>query len=428
MGKINRDILRLAIPAIIANITTPLLALIDTAIVGHLGDPAYLAAVAIGGSIFSMLYWPFGFLRMGTSGLTAQAHGANNKVECDATLWRALLTSTTIGLLIVILQKPINEIFLHFIETDTSTSHIAKQYIDILIYGAPASLGLYAVNGWLIGKGNSRKTMWISLIINLSNILVSLLLVYGVKLGIAGVATGTLCAQWIGFASGILMIRNYRIEKINLKIIFIKEKIKQFFSINTDIFFRTLCLVAVTVWFTKAGAKQGDIILSVNALLMQLFMLFSYIMDGFAYAGEALVGSAIGAGNNIQEKKTIKHLFLFGASLSFIFTLAYFFLGDNILSLLSDNLDVIQASEEYRWWAVSVPFAGFGAFIWDGIYTGATMTRRMLLSMAIACIIFFAIYFSLLTILGNHALWFAFILYLFSRGIMQTLLYNHSTK
>lgn len=423
-ARINRDILSIAIPAIVANITTPLLGIIDTAIVGHMGNSVFLAAVALGNTMFSMLYWVFSFLRMGTSGMTAQAYGANNQTERDASLYRALAIAIMIGICMIILQLPIRNLMLHFFGSEDSTRLYASLYFDILIYGAPATLALYAVNGWMIGVQNSRLLMWTSLIVNCVNILASLLLVYVAHLGIKGVATGTLIAQWAGLISGLLLISNYKPKLLNLKILFNSEACKHFFTINRDIFLRTLCLVTVTVWFTRAGARQSNIILAVNALLMQLFILFSYLMDGFAYAGEALVGKFTGSKNLTEKRSVIQNIFVIGTIVSLSFTLVYGLAGEEILSLLSNDESVITIAKEYRWWAVTIPFAGVSAFIWDGIYVGETRTRGMLISMASAMIIFFSIYFLLFSIMGNHALWLAFILYLATRGIIQTLLYT----
>lgn len=426
MKQLDRDILSIAIPSIVANITTPLLGLVDMAIVGHMGSPVYMAAIALGGTMFSMIYWVFAFLRMGTSGMTAQAYGAKDTTERDASLYRAMSVAMLIGVLLIALQRPLRNMMLGFLGGDATTLELAEQYFDVLIYGAPATMGLYALNGWMIGVQNSRLTMWTSLIINVTNIVSSLTLVYVLHLGIKGVATGTLIAQWTGFITGCLMIVRYHPKLHSLRQLFDTQRLKRFFSVNSDIFLRTLCLVAVTVWFTRAGARQGDIILSVNALLMQLFILFSYMMDGFAFAGEALVGKLTGAGEDEQRGKMIRRLFVIGGCVSLLYTLIYALLGSEILGILSSDETVIAASQEYKWWAVTIPLAGMSAFIWDGVFIGETRTRQMLLSMGIAMVTFFAVYFLLYPHWGNHALWLAFILYLAIRGIAQTLFYRLS--
>jgi len=423
MRKIDRDILNIAVPSIVANITTPLLGLVDMAIVGHMGSAVYMAAIALGGTMFSMIYWIFAFLRMGTSGMTAQAYGAGDAAECDAVLYRAMTVAMCIGALLIVLQYSVRGLMLHFFGGDEATELLAARYFDVLIYGAPATMGLYVVNGWMIGVQNSRLTMWTSLIINVVNIVSSLTLVYALRLGMEGVAAGTLIAQWTGFISGCLMIRRYRPRAVDLRTLFDIGKIKRFFSVNTDIFLRTLCLVAVTVWFTRAGARQGNVILAVNALLMQLFILFSYMMDGFAFAGEALAGKLTGAGDNAMKRMMVRRLFVMGVMVSLVFTLAYALSGSEILSLLSSDGSVIAMSGDYMWWGVAIPLAGMSAFIWDGVFIGETRTRPMLISMFIAMAVFFTVYFTLARVFGNHALWLAFILYLAVRGVVQTVFY-----
>lgn len=418
----------IAVPSIVANITTPLLGLVDMAIVGHMGSPVYMAAIALGGTMFSMIYWVFAFLRMGTSGMTAQAVGAGDVAERDASLYRAMSVALIIGLMLIALQYPVKVLMLRFFGGDAGAAMYASRYFDVLVYGAPATLGLYAVNGWMIGVQNSRLAMWTSLIINVVNIAASLLLVYVARLGVEGVAAGTLIAQWVGFVAGCLMLRRYRPRIGALRTLFEGARLKRFFSVNVNLFLRTLCLVLVTVWFTRAGARQGDIILSVNALLMQLFILFSYVMDGFAFAGEALAGKLTGAGLAKEKQIVIGRLFIWGSIISLAFTVVYAAGGTEILGLLSDDVSVAEMSGEYMWWGVSIPFAGVSAFIWDGIFIGETRTRQMLLSMAVAMVVFFIVYFSLHAVLGNHALWLAFILYLAVRGVVQTFFYRHKNS
>lgn len=424
MKGIDRDILSIALPSIVANITTPLLGLVDMAIVGHMGSAVYMAAIALGGTMFSMLYWVFAFLRMGTSGMTAQAVGAGDTAERDASLFRAMTVAAGIGLILIAAQSPLRTFMLDFLGGDEATVAYATRYFDVLIYGAPATLGLYVVNGWMIGVQNSRLTMWTSLIINVVNIASSLTLVYALHFGIEGVAAGTLVAQWTGFIAGCAMIRRYHPRIGSRRLLFAGVKIRRFFSVNVDIFLRTLCLVAVTVWFTRAGARQGDVILAVNALLMQLFILFSYMMDGFAFAGEALVGKLTGAGDKAMKRAMVRRLFVVGGGVSLVFTAAYALFGEDILSLLSSDASVIEMSRDYLWWGATIPLAGVSAFIWDGVFIGETRTRQMLLSMCAAMALFFAVYFALFPVWGNHALWLAFILYLSARGLMQTIFYH----
>lgn len=422
--SIHREILALSIPSIIANITTPLLGIVDVAIVGNMGSAVFIAAIAIGSTIFNMLYWPFAFLRMGSSGMTAQAYGANNILQCTLVLYRSILVALSVGIIIILLQHLIAQCAIHFMSIKDDTLHHAITYFSICIWGAPAMLGSYALSGWFIGMQNSRATMWISMFINLLNISTSLVLVYLFNWDISGVATGTLVAQWGGFILGLLIIKiKYSLSKTSLRDILNKTELKKFFSINADIFLRTLCLVAVTLWFTRVGAQQGNVILAVNTLLMQLFMLFSYFMDGFAFAGEAIAGKYIGAKQPLKLKSSITALFKWGIAMAILFTSVYLIGGSSFLSLLSSNNLVIETSTDYFYWAVAIPICGFVAFTWDGIYIGATRTRAMLVSMATAMICFFIIYYTLFPSMGNHSLWLAFICYLLIRGCVLTIIY-----
>ena len=419
----NRKILALAIPSIIANITTPLLGLVDTAIVGHMGNAVYIGAIAVGGVMFNMLYWLFGFLRGGTSGLTAQAYGAGSRPECALVLYRSLTVAAGVGIAMILLQWPLGWLLQRFIDPDPATGSLAIRYFTILIYGAPAVLGTYALSGWFLGMQDSRMLMVTSVVINVVNIAVSLTLVYGLGWQIEGVACGTLVAQWTGLATGLWLLRRYRVGRPDWRQTARGSALRRFFKVNADMMLRTACLIAVTVWFTKTGASQGAVILAVNTLLMQLFLLFSYMMDGFAFAGEALAGRYVGARDFTSLHLCVRRLFVWGGIWAILFTALYFFGGEGFLGLLSSDSDVIAASRDYYLWAVSVPLAGFAAFAWDGVFIGATLTRQLLLAMAAAMAAFFILYLSLFNIMGNHALWLAFIVYLFLRGFIQTILY-----
>lgn len=326
MSPTSQRILHIAIPSIISNITVPLLGLIDVTIVGHLGSASYIGAIAVGGMLFNMIYWVFGFLRMGTSGLTAQAYGAHDLKEVTRILLRSTGISLMLALALLILQYPIRLIAFELIDTSAEVQQLATLYFHICIWGAPATLGLYSFSGWFIGMQNSRFPMFIAITQNIVNIVASLLFVFVFGMKVEGVALGTLIAQYAGlFMAYLLWLRYYRpLRKyISRKQLFTHDAMKRLFQVNRDIFLRTLCLVAVTVFFTSTGAAFGDVVLAVNTLLMQLFTLFSYIMDGFAYAGEALTGKYIGAGNRQELQRTIRHLFGWGIALSLAFTLLY---------------------------------------------------------------------------------------------------------
>ena len=424
----NRKIIQLAIPSIDSNITVPLLGLVDVAIVGHLGSASYIGAIAVGGMLFNMIYWIFGFLRMGTSGMTAQAYGKRDLTEVVRTLLRAVGVGLLISLGLWILQSPILRGAFVLIDATEEVKRWASLYFNICIWGAPAILGLYGFAGWFIGMPNSRFPMFIAITQNIVNIAASLCFVFVLGMKVEGVALGTLIAQYAGlFMAFALWLKYYGRLKayIDWNGLWGGEEMRRFFSVNSDIFFRTLCLVAVTTFFTSTGARQGDVILAVNTLLMQLFTLFSYIMDGFAYAGEALAGRFIGAKNDVGLRRCIRLLFLWGIGLSLSFTILYAFLGRDFLGLLTNDTSVIKASGDYFYWVLAIPLCGFSAFLWDGIFIGATATRQMLYSMLVASATFFIIYYLFYRSMGNHALWMAFLGYLSLRGGMQWILWRY---
>lgn len=420
---INQEILSLALPAIVTNITTPLLGLVDVAIVGHMGAAAYIGAIAVGGSMFNMLYWLFGFLRMGSSGMTAQAYGSGDTEEQSRILEQALLLALVSGLAMILLRNPVCEGVLRFMDVDANTGALARTYFMILIWGAPAVLGNYVMCGWLLGMQNSKATMWISIFINLSNIAVSCTLVYALHYSIPGVALGTLAAQWFGFflALSIALLR-YDLILCPLHELMEIDRLKRFFRINGDIFLRTLCLVTVTLWFTRSGASQGEEMLAVNALLMQFFTLFSFFMDGFGFSGEALAGKYIGANDPARLSESVRKICRWGFLLSVAFTAIYAFGGELLLRMLSDDMHVVAHASEYLHWVITIPVTGFLAFTWDGIFIGATATRDMLLSMAMATSMFFIVYFIAFPLLGNDGLWLAFICYLLTRSVILTII------
>lgn len=419
----NRRILQLAIPSIISNITVPLLGLVDVTIVGHLGSAAYIGAIAVGGLLFNILYWNFGFLRMGTSGMTSQAYGRNDP-EAEM---RVLVQAISVGLLsacaILLLQYPVERIAFMLLDTSAEVEQYAVRYFRVCIWGAPAVLAMYGFKGWFIGMQNSRFPMYIAIGVNVINILCSLCFVFVLGMKVEGVALGTVVAEWSGLLMAVLLWRKkYGVlrSRIALRDSLQFKAMKRFFAVNRDIFLRTLCLISVTTFFTSTGARQGDVILAVNTLLMQLFTLFSYIMDGFAYAAEALVGRYIGARDMKQLRHAVRNLFGWGVGMASLFTLLYAIGGKNFLSLLTNDAQVIGVAGNYFYWVLAIPLAGFGAFLWDGILIGATATRQMLWAMLVATLAFFGIYYLFSGATNNHMLWLAFLVYLFLRGLMMT--------
>lgn len=427
----NKRILQLAVPSIISNITVPLLGLVDVAIVGHIGDAAYIGAIAVGSMLFNVIYWLFGFLRMGTSGMTSQALGRRDLAEVLRLLVRSLSIGVGIGVLFFVLQKWLIGCGLWAMSPETDVVELARRYCYVCIWGAPAVLGLYGFTGWFIGMQNTRIPMMVSLTQNVVNIIASLLLVFVGGMTIEGVALGTVIAQWWGFLMACLFYRicYRRLSKYDYRRhLFAAEPLKQFFSLNKDIFLRTLCLVAVNLFFTAAGSRESTIVLAVNTLLMTLFTIFSYFMDGFAYAAEALSGKYYGARNMGAFREVVRKTMFFGVVVAVGFTLLYIVGGENFLSLLTSDKQVIAASGEYFWWAVLIPLSGMSAFVFDGIFVGITQSKSMLCSTTVASASFFGLFFGLHPFLGNHALWLAFILYLLLRGIVLFVIYRKKLR
>ncbi len=434
----NKKILGLALPNIITNITVPLLGIVDMAIVGHL-SAAHIAAIAICTGIFNLIYWNFGFLRMGTSGFTAQAYGAKRFDEAVKIFVRALAIAWLIALLLIAMQWPLAQLSGLIFHGSNRVMELAFTYFYVRIWAAPATLGLYALKGWFIGMQNSKLPMWIAIFLNIVNIVFSLLFVVVMQWGIAGVALGTVIAQYSGLAVAIFFANKYYGHLIrrhlNLHTSLRWNEMNRFFRVNGDIFLRTVCLATVFTFITSASGRISDEVLAVDALLLQFFTLFSYFMDGFAYAGEALVGRYIGAKNGHLLRKAVRYLLLWGGALTIVFSLLYALWGENFLYIFSDDASIIDSTHEYLFWILLIPLCGFAAFLFDGIFIGATASKTMRNTMILSTLAFFVVYFGLkiwlvnpslsegataaLQHTWNNILWTAFLVYLSLRGILQ---------
>ena len=441
----NKRILSLALPNIITNITVPLLGMVDMAIVGRL-SASHIGAIAIGTQIFNLIYWNFGFLRMGTSGFTAQAYGAHNFDEAVRIFVRAIAIAIAVAFTLILLQWPISRLSLLIFKGGHEVIQLALTYFFVRIWAAPATLGLYAIKGWFIGMQNSRLPMWIAIFLNCVNIVCSLLFVLVFHWDIKGVALGTVIAQYSGFAIGLFfLVREMRRIKphttIQLRIMPLLKaslhwsQLKLFFKVNGDIFLRTVCLSAVFTFITAASSHISAEVLAIDALLMQFFTLFSYIMDGFAYAGESLVGRYIGARDNRSLHLSVKLLLRWGLGLTLLFTALYAIGGEWFLRIFSDKPDIIQGTLRYLFWTLIIPVCGFSAFLFDGIFVGATASRTMRNSMFVASATFFAFYYLGKHFLSahladpfvwNNILWTAFMAFLALRGLLQALYLNKS--
>ncbi len=423
----NKRILNLAIPNVISNITIPLLGMIDLAIAGRMGSSAAIGALAIGTAIFNFIYWNCAFIRMGTSGLTAQALGARRLNECTHILTRSATFALGLGLILLICQRWVGIFALSLMNGSDTVQTMAAEYFYARIWAAPATVSLYAIHGWFIGMQNSKLPMIVAIFSNIINVVFSLWFVYGYNMGVAGIAWGTVVAQygglllsWIFWAVYYGRFIHYLDLKQSLKI----KPLLKFIDINKDIFLRTACIVVVYTFFTSASSGMGDTLLAVNTLLMQLFTLFSYMSDGLAYAAESLVGKFVGARNTSALRQCIRYLFYWSLGVAIAYVAIYIAGWRGILSLFTDSEEVIESAKHYVIWVVLVPLTGFAPFLMDGILLGATRTRILRNAMFLSLAVFFGAYYGLLGAWGNNALWFAFILFMVSRGTIQWIMTN----
>lgn len=418
----NRKILALALPNIISNITVPLLGLVDIAIVGHLGDDSLIGGIAIGTAVFNFIYWNFAFLRMGASGCTAQAYGARNFTEIASVFVRALILALAAALLLVVFQRPIGHAVFLLMDGTPRTMSYAADYFYARIWAAPATISMFAFHGWYIGMQNSRFPMYISIGVNVVNLIFCLWFALGLGWGIVGVAWGTVVAQYSGLVLSIVLWGVY--YRRFLRYIRIRECLKldallAFFKINRDIFLRTACIVVVYTFFTSASSGMGDTMLAVNTLLMQLFTLFSYLMDGFAYAGESLAGRYTGAHNVQALNRCVRLLLVWGGVVAVLYTGVYAFGWRTVLSLFTESPAILSEADGYVGWLIAIPLVAFIPFTIDGILIGATRTAVMRDSVFLSTALFFAVYYGFRSVIGNNALWAAFLLFLIARGILQ---------
>ncbi|MCX6269795.1 MAG: MATE family efflux transporter [Bacteroidetes bacterium] len=423
VSPLNKRILALAIPNVVTNIAIPLLGMVDMGLMGHLGSAVYIGAIAVGTTIFNFIFWSFGFLRMGTSGFTAQAYGRRNLEESMMTLYRALFLGFSAGLMLILLQMPIDWLAFSLIHGSKEVETLARQYFYIRIYAAPPTLCLYAFTGWYIGMQNARIPMTVSISVNILNILFSLCFIFLLGMKTRGIALANVFSQYAGIflATAFFLIYYRKLLKYKPILKLGTRNFWKFLSVNKDIFIRTLCLIFVGSFFTAKSASSGDAILAVNSLLFQLFYFFSYFIDGFAYAAEALVGKYKGAGNSFQLVRVIRRLFFWGMIISLVFTIIYSLAGHWVLSLLTNNLIVLTDAGPYLFWLGLVPLITFSAFLWDGIYVGATASRAMRNSMIVAAfLVFLPAWYLFKGILGNHGLWLAMMLFMGTRGVLLT--------
>ena len=404
----------------------------STVIAGHVGgsDAATtIGALSIGVTIFNFIYWNTSFIRMGTSGLTAQAFGAEQHKEYSLMLWRSIIVALGVGILAFVLQYPIGELSIKFMSTNDATiDKMISDYFYTRIWAVPAGIMLFAFNGWLTGMQNAVIPMSVAIVVNLLHIGCSYLFSIVGTMGLEGIALGSVVAQWTGVAIMVAIIAiKYRnkLTKVSLSEVMDMNAMRRFFSINGDIIIRTFCLVAVYTFFTKASADSGDKnILAVNAILLQFFTLFSYMNDGFAYAAEALTGRFIGARDSVSLRRCIKLCLVWCFAVSFIFIGIYIGWWRDIFYLLvnpeqGDVTTLIGVAEQYIGWIIAIPLAAALPFVMDGIMVGATRSRIMRNSMIWSSVSFFILLYGTRWMIGNNAIWLAFSMYMLLRGVFQ---------
>ena len=412
--SINKDILKLAIPSILANITVPIVGMVDIAVAGHLDSNAatMIGGIAIGSMLFDLLYWNFGFLRVGTGGLAAQAFGRGDRKECARILVRAVGIALACALVLIAVQWLFVKAAFLVVDCTPEVRRLASQYFFIRIWAAPATLGLMAFKGWFIGMQDSVSPMTTDLTVNGMNVLMSFILALGIGsyegMGFAGIAAGTVVAQYAGLSVALvlLLIRYWKntvslLKADDLKEVFKGGETRRFFVMNADLFVRSLCFIAIYIGFTVISARYGDLLLAVSSIMMKLLMIFSYFTDGFAYAGEAMTGKYIGAKNEPMLRQTIKWTFVWSMGIALIFIGIYHFAGVPLLRMMTSDTAVVQASGEYLPWLLLMPVIGCAAFTWDGVYIGATASKAIRNSMLWAVVGFAGVWLVGILLLGR---------------------------
>ena len=407
MKAINKEILKLAIPSILANITVPIVGMVDIAVAGHLDVQAatMIGGIAIGTMLFDLLYWNFGFLRVGTGGLTAQAFGRGDRKECARIFTRAIGISLACAFALIAIQWLVVKAAFLVVDCSPEVRELASRYFFIRIWAAPATLSLMAFKGWFIGMQDSVSPMVTDLIINGMNVVMSFALALGVSavgyegMGFAGIAAGTVVAQYSGLLAAVLLVvfkywKNTisTLTTRDFKDVFKGSETRRFFVMNTDLFVRSLCFIAIYIGFTVISARYGDLLLAVSSIMMKLLMIFSYFTDGFAYAGEAMTGKYIGAKDGFMLRQTVKWTFVWSMGIAVIFMGIYQFAGVPLLRMMTSDPVVVEASREYLPWLLLMPVIGCAAFTWDGIYIGATASKAIRNSMIWAVVGFAAVW------------------------------------
>ena len=422
MTKTNKDILHLAIPSILANITIPLVGIVDTAIVGHLSDASAIGGIAIGTMLFDLLYWNFGFLRIGTSGLTAQAYGAGRQDECRKILTQSLTIALAATLLIWAIQWLFVTAVLAVVPCSAEAASVAREYFFVRIWAAPATLTLFTFKGWFIGNQDTKSPMAVDILVNVVNMIASYGLAVNAGYGVVGVAYGTLIAQYSGlFLAVAILVFKYSIIHIGIREILAAmrwDEIRRMMSLNGNLFIRSLCFMVVYVGFTSIASNYGDTELAVSSILMKLFMFFSFFVDGFAYAGEALVGKAIGEQKRVGG--VVRLLFNWSIGVGLLFTVLYAVFGSAMIGTMTTDTQVLSVAPRYIGWLIAMPIISTLAFMWDGVYVGATEGVHIRNSMIWAAGAFVLSYVAFRGLWGIQALYIAYFAHLIARVVYLT--------
>lgn len=414
----NRTVLKLAIPSILANITIPLVGMVDTAIAGRLGDASVLGGIAISSMLFDLLYWNMGFLRMGTGGMVAQAYGRRDFKEAMNIFALGMGTAFAFAALFLLLQYLYVEAAFTFIECSERVESLAREYFFIRIWAAPATLSLNVFKGFFIGMQNAVSPMAVDVTVNLTNLVASLFFALYAGLGFSGIAWGTLVAQYMGFILSLALLFIYYRKlfhyidfRNNVKL----KDIRRFFILNADLFIRSLSFLFIYAGLTSLAAHYGDLALAVSSIMMKLMLLYSYFIDGFAYAGEALAGRFIGARDGKSLVRAVKVIFVWCVGIGVVSTFGYWVGGEALVRFMAKDADVIAESAKYLPWLLIMPLVSCVAFTWDGIFIGATATKAIRNSMLWAVVGFFASYFLLNGSIGVQSLWVGYMVHLIIR-------------
>jgi MATE family multidrug resistance protein len=422
----NKELIRLAIPNIVTNLTVPMVSMVDLALMGRMPSSAYILAMGFGTVIFNFIYWAFGFLRMGTTGMVSQAYGKNDKTTIQALLFKGLTVSLIAGIVLILLQFPIKVLALQIIAPDASVVEPLSIYFNYRIYAAPATISLFVLSGWLLGMQDAKSAMILAILVNGVNATLSFVFVKHLNLDIQGVALGTVMAQYFGLFIGFLILFfKYKLKSSIEVLQFFKQKNnwKEFLSVNSDIFIRTLCLIFTMSFFKTKAGNIDPIVGAANILLLEFITISAYGIDGFAFAAEALSGKYFGLGKADKFRKAIKVAFAWGLGIAAVLSLVYLFAGEQMLYLLTDKSKIVEVALIYLPWLIAAPLINSFAFIWDGVYVGTTASKAMRNSMIIATVLIFLPAFYLgKDFFGNHGIWLAFSLFMLGRGVLLTIL------